>query len=100
MPSPPLTSSASSRAPKPLQAIAWFVRDYISRHRHPGNRALHVVGVPLAHFVSLYLVIRGRFAPASAAFVAGYMLQWAGHRMEGNEVGEWTLIKKITGRLR
>ena len=32
-----------------------------------------------------------------AAIVAGYVLQWAGHRVEGNDVGEWAGIKRLLG---
>jgi hypothetical protein len=78
---------------KALRGIVWFVRDYVSRHRNPWNRVLHLVGVPLAPFLFLYFLVRGEFRLAGLAFVAGYTLQWIGHRIEGNEVGEWTLIK-------
>jgi len=29
--------------------------------------------------------------------VAGYFLQWLGHRAEGNDVGEWAGIKRLLG---
>jgi hypothetical protein len=83
-----------------MSKLRWFLRDYISRHQHPWNRALHVVGVPLAPILFLYLLFRGHFAAAGAAFAAGYTLQWLGHRIEGNEVGEWILLKRLVGRLR
>jgi hypothetical protein len=81
-----------------LRAVAWFVRDYVSRHRNPWNRALHLVGVPLALVVSVYLLVLGKFLLAAAAFVVGYVLQWIGHRIEGNEVGEWALVQKLARR--
>jgi len=31
-------------------------------------------------------------------FVVGYLLQWIGHQIEGNDVGEVILIKKWLGR--
>jgi len=96
----PLTPSTKPRTPKAIRGIVWFVRDYASRHRHPANRMAHVVGVPLAPFGTLYLLFAGRFVPAAAAFAGGYLLQWAGHQAEGNEVGEWILVKHIAGRLR
>jgi hypothetical protein len=86
-----------SMLPRP---VSWFARDYASRHRHNGNRALHLLGVPLAPFLFLFLLVTGAFAQAAMAFVAGYALQWAGHRLEGNEVGEWILLKSIARRLR
>jgi hypothetical protein len=79
--------------------IVWFVRDYVSRHRNPWNRALHLVGVPLSPFATLVLVVLGEWVAALVTFVVGYALQVLGHRIEGNEVGEWILVKNLTGRL-
>lgn len=31
------------------------------------------------------------------AFVLGYVLQWIGHLVEGNDVGEWAGIKRLLG---
>jgi len=63
-----------------------FVRDYMARHTNPWNRALHLVGVPLAPFLLTYFLVTGRFAAAGAAFVLGYTLQWLGHQIEGNSM--------------
>jgi hypothetical protein len=82
-----------------MDRIRWFLIDYASRHRHPWNRALHLVGVPLAPCLFLYLLLQQEPAAAATAFVSGYTLQWLGHRIEGNEVGEWILIRKLIGRL-
>jgi hypothetical protein len=35
---------------------------------------------------------------ALAAFVGGYLLQFAGHAVEGNDAGELVLIKRWLGR--
>jgi hypothetical protein len=32
-----------------------------------------------------------------SAFVLGYLLQYIGHRAEGNDVGEWAGIKRLLG---
>jgi hypothetical protein len=82
-----------------MNKIRWFLMDYASRHRHPWNRALHVVGVPLAPCLCLFWLLQGQLLAGGAAFAAGYSLQWLGHQLEGNEVGEWILIKKLAGRL-
>ena len=76
-----------------------FVRSYMSRHRHPWNRALHVVGVTLAPVLFLVLLVNGRFGAAAAAFVLGYALQWAGHRIEGNSMRD-SLEGKLVNALR
>jgi hypothetical protein len=83
-----------------------FIIDYIERHKHPGNAILHIFGVPLA-FWGIFVVIGGLFSAVPGktlllgvvAIVAGYFLQWLGHRLQGNEVGEVTLIKHIFARL-
>jgi hypothetical protein len=69
-----------------VKLISAFVRDYMARHTNPWNRAIHLVAVPLAPFIFLYLLITGRFMLAAVAFVAGYTLQWIGHRIEGNSM--------------
>jgi len=81
-----------------MKGIVWFFTDYASRHRNPWNRAFHVVGVPLAPFGCLALLALGYWRAAAAAFVLGYLCQWIGHRIEGNEVGEWILIKWLAMR--
>jgi hypothetical protein len=79
--------------------VGWFVRDYLSRHEDPRSQALHLVGVPLAPIGCTYLLLRGRYRQAWRAFLVGYSLQWLGHRLEGNEVGEWILVKNVARRL-
>jgi len=75
-----------------------FMIDYIQRHTHPVNAILHVFGVPMA-FTGLFFLLSGRFASGAALFSGGYFLQYLGHRAQGNEVGEVTLIKAIYRRL-
>ena len=81
-----------------ILARAVFVRDYMARHTNPWNRALHLVGVPLAPVLFLYFLARGRWLEAGAAFVLGYTLQWLGHRIEGNSMWdslEGMLVKAL-----
>jgi hypothetical protein len=80
--------------------VTRFVRDYLSRHRNPWNRALHLAGIPIAPVGSAYLLARGRAREAGRALAVGYALQWLGHRIEGNEVGEWILLKSLARRVR
>ena len=66
------------------------------RHRLPFNFWLHAVGIPLA----LAGVVLLFFLPwywGVSAFVLGYLLQWVGHRAEGNDVGEWAALKRLLG---
>ncbi|MBX9686443.1 MAG: DUF962 domain-containing protein [Candidatus Obscuribacterales bacterium] len=81
-----------------MKAIIDFLIDYIARHKHPLNAVLHIFGVPMA-FYGFYKVF---FEPAigTALIFFGYLFQYLGHRAQGNEVGEVTLIKKIWKKLK
>ena len=69
-----------------MNPVSRFVRDYMARHTNNWNRAIHLVAVPIAPFIFLYLLVRGEFAWAAVACVVGYTLQWIGHRIEGNSM--------------
>ena len=91
---------AASRA---ILARAVVIRDYIARHSNPWNRALHLVGVPLAPVLFLVFLALGRFREAAAAFVLGYTLQWLGHRIEGDGMAdtfEGKLVKAVLAPFR
>jgi uncharacterized membrane protein YGL010W len=75
-----------------------FVIDYCQRHKHPTNAALHLIGVP-AVFFGIYLLFVHQVEKGLALIVFGYFLQYLGHRAQGNEVGEITLIKAIWRQL-
>ncbi len=60
------------------------------------NFWLHIVGIPLA-FAGLALLFTREWGWGVAAFVGGYFLQWVGHRLEGNDVGEFIPVKKLLG---
>jgi hypothetical protein len=75
-----------------------FVVNYIERHQHPGNQLLHLVGVPLTFVASVAMLLLGRPWWALGFFVAGYVLQFLGHAVEGNDAGETVLVKKWLGR--
>ena len=57
---------------------------YLNEHRHPLNRATHMVGVPLL----LATAVAGLSLPSWRIFAAGQVVGWAiqilGHRIEGN----------------
>lgn len=75
-----------------------FVRNYIARHQHPANQALHAVGVPLTFVVSVVLLLQERPWWALGAFAGGYALQFLGHALEGNDAGEVVLLKRLLGK--
>ncbi len=78
--------------------------NWLERHQTRGSQILHAFGIPLAvagGLLALYQLWQGRWdlwwRPV-ALIVAGYVLQYLGHRHEGNDVGEWILVKKLLGR--
>lgn len=97
------------------KAVSRFTVDYMHRHRHPVNAALHIVGVPAALY-GFWLILKSFAAERSqdsassanlglglvglAYVFFGYLLQYLGHRSQGNEVGEIILIKNVSRRLR
>jgi len=75
--------------------IRRFLINYGDRHRHPWNRWLHVVGLPITFVLPVILLVQGSsWWWALVAFLGGYALQFAGHAIEGNDAGEAILVKK------
>lgn len=61
---------------------------YADSHRNPVNRLCHVIGIPLIMLSLVVSVIALTFAPwllpwAISGFVVGWVLQIAGHVVEG-----------------
>jgi len=77
---------------------------YLERHQHGASRVLHVIGVPMTVAA---LVLAGVqlahwrwdlwWRPA-VLLVVGYLLQYVGHLIEGNDMGEVVLLKKWLGK--
>lgn len=74
-------------------SIKHFFIDYLQRHAHPVNAILHIIGVP-AVIWGVFSLIQGSFSQGIFLIVIGYFFQYLGHKAQGNEVGEVTLIKK------
>ena len=62
---------------------ASFVETYKAKHRHPVNKLTHAVGIPMI-VVSLPLFFWD-WRWALALFVLGWILQFVGHAIEGNQ---------------
>ena len=66
-----------------------WIAQYATSHQHPVNRTCHTVGIPMIA-VSIPLALAawaGAFdwrVPA-ALFVVGWILQFVGHAIEGNQ---------------
>jgi hypothetical protein len=78
---------------RPLRRI---LKNWRERHRHPFNFWIHMIGIPLA-VIGVVLLFFVPWYWALAAFVLGYLFQYLGHRVEGNDVGEWAGIKRLLG---
>lgn len=66
------------------------------RHQLAFNFWIHMIGIPVA-VASIPLLLLGEWTWAAGAFVVGYLLQWIGHKVEGNDLGEWAAIKRLLG---
>jgi hypothetical protein len=71
-------------------------RNWLERHQHPLNFWIHLLGIPLALAGVLLLFLLEWWIGLSAIGV-GYFLQWIGHRIEGNDVGELIPLKRALG---
>ncbi len=71
-------------------------RNWLLRHQNGFNFAIHMIGIPLA-VAGLPLLFLTEWYWGVAAIVAGYFLQWIGHRVEGNDVGELIPLKRMLG---
>lgn len=79
-------------------------RSWRERHQHPVNLVLHVVGIPLtiaAVVLAGWQLAEWRwdlwYRPV-VVLAAGYGLQWLGHRIEGNDMGEVIVVRRWRGR--
>lgn len=79
-----------------------WVDRYNASHLHPVNRVLHAVGVPMIFFSVLLgvaaIFIAALRLPALLLFVAGWVLQFIGHLVEGKPpafFSDWRFL--VTG---
>lgn len=79
--------------------IRRFLNNYLPRHTNRVNQALHLVGVPLTFVGTPWALIEGAtwYYPLGC-FIGGYLLQFAGHAIEGNDAGEVVFVKKMLGK--
>lgn len=83
-------------ARKLLALAARARRNWLARHQNAFNFWVHLLGIPLA-VAGLPLLFLTDWYWGIAALVVGYFLQWLGHRVEGNDVGEFIPLKKLLG---
>lgn len=79
-----------------LLALAGRARhNWLLRHQNACNFWIHMLGIPLALAGLVILFVAPWYG--LVAIVAGYVLQWIGHRVEGNDVGEFIPLKRLLG---
>jgi uncharacterized membrane protein YGL010W len=80
-----------------------LVQHWLQRHRSPVSFILHMIGIPPTIlgvlFVPIYVTLLSPpiFYVALALFVGGYLLQFAGHVLEGTDPGEVIYFKRMLG---
>jgi len=89
-------------APPPLpwrRPVRKILSNWRERHRDPFNFWIHLVGIPMTvvGVVLLFALPWDQWYWGVGAFVLGYILQYIGHRVEGNDLGEWAGIKRLCG---
>jgi uncharacterized membrane protein YGL010W len=86
-----------------------FLTNYKSKHQHPLNRLSHSIGIPLILVSLPILFFNWRWA--AAIFVFGWILQFLGHAIEGNQpaffknpiyllVGPLWLLRRVSSAIR
>ena len=80
------------------------IRNWLERHQHPASLVLHAVGIPLLVFgllLGAWQLWHGMWSlwyRPVGLIVISYILQWIGHLIEGNDMGEIILVKKMLGK--
>ena len=62
---------------------ASFMENYKAKHQHPMNRLMHSIGIPMIVISLPLFVFNWRWA--LALFVIGWIFQFVGHAIEGNQ---------------
>ena len=87
---------------------ASFIENYKAKHRHPVNKLSHSIGIPMIVISLPLFLINWRWA--LGLFVVGWILQFVGHIVEGNQpaffsnpmyllVGPWWLARRAASAL-
>jgi len=66
-----------------MPGLAHYMEQYDREHESGWNKLLHGIGIPLI-FAGIVLLILTKWIWGGALFVAGWMLLFLGHKVEGN----------------
>jgi hypothetical protein len=98
----PVSPTVPDRRKWPILRFVWKrIRHWLERHQNPFNFWIHMIGIPVA-VAGVFLLLLLPWSPfpwywGVGGLVVGYVLQWVGHQVEGNDVGEWAAIKRMLG---
>ena len=67
-----------------MSILERYMAQYDHEHTNAWNKTLHAVGIPLV-FAGIILLLMLRWRLGAALFVLGWVLLFAGHRIEGNK---------------
>jgi hypothetical protein len=96
----------SDGSPAPAKPSFWqrrplrrILRNWRERHQDPFNFWIHLIGIPMSVIgvLLVFLLPWEQWYIGVGAFVLGYVLQYIGHCVEGNDLGEWAGIKRLLG---
>lgn len=59
---------------------------------------MHAIGLPVTFVLPVILLMKEYWAGAAISFLGGYLLQFVGHAIEGNDAGEVILVKRFLGK--
>ena len=71
------------------------IQSWRKRHMNPTSFWLHMFGIPACFIIAPILLLFKMWWLAAAFFVVGYIVQFVGHGIEGNESGEEMLFRRI-----
>ena len=60
-----------------------LIENYKAKHRHPLNKLAHSIGIPMIVLSLPLFLFNWRWA--LALFIVGWILQFVGHAIEGNQ---------------
>ncbi len=87
-----------------MKAPVFWVKNWFERHQLPASRYLHYVGIPLTLLAVVLAGVQlahgqwGLWWRPVSVLILGYALQLVGHILEGNDMGEMILFKRMLGR--
>jgi len=94
-------STSPSQPIPPRRPILTFLRkardNWLLRHQNTFSFWIHMIGIPLAFIGLVAMFVVEPWYWGLAALVAGYVLQYIGHLVEGNDMGEWVAVKRLFG---